>query len=71
MKATVTTINGTVEVEIKAYEKMTLTSAIALRNVACGDFATATVSGGGKTYRVTGISGLNARARLVKEIYNG
>lgn len=66
MKVTVTTINGTVEAEIKTYEKMTPSSAIALRNVAVGDFATATVSGGGKTYRVTGISGLNAKARLVK-----
>ena len=66
MKAIVTTVNGPVEAEIKAYEQMTPSAAIALRNVAVGDFATATVSGGGKTYRVTGVSGLNARARLVK-----
>lgn len=68
MKATVTTGKGlgrrNAEVEISARSEMTPEAAIAFRDMAFGVAATATVSGGGKVYRVSGI-GTKAKARLI------
>lgn len=68
MKATVSTGKGlnfrSAEVEIKARKKMTPKAAIAFRDVAFGRAASATVTGGGKSYRVTGI-GNQSKARLI------
>jgi hypothetical protein len=69
MKATVSTGKGlnfrAAEVEINNITEMTPRNAIAFRNVAYGVGANATVAGGGKTYRVTGI-GAKSKARRVK-----
>ena len=63
MKAFVSNNHGSVEVEITAIDRMTPKSAIAFRNVALGVGASATVSGGGKTYRVVGNSARKAKPR--------
>ena len=69
MKATVSTGKGlnfrSTEAEIPARSKMTPKAAIAFRNVAFGAGASATVSGGGKVYRVTGV-GAKAKARRIR-----
>ena len=66
MRATVTTKRQAAMVEIDNIHEMTPKAAIAFRSIAFGACGHATVRGGGKSYRVTGISGLNARARLIK-----
>lgn len=66
MKATVSTGKGlnfrSVEANIPNIRRMTPKNAISFRNLAFGVGASATVCGGGKTYRVTGI-GNEASAR--------
>lgn len=71
MKATVSTGKGLnfrcTVVEINNVSEMTPTAAISFRNVAYGVAASATVSGGSKVYRVTGIGDKSKARRIATE----